>query len=97
MKELRGDETQLTGFEDMPLENLINHLKKKKQMITVTASNAQKKKDDFFYDPKEDKFCYCGEPSYGDMVFCENLYCEREWFHLGCIKENNLPEKWYCT
>lgn len=27
---------------------------------------------------------------------CENPFCEREWFHLDCIEEKNLPEKWYC-
>jgi len=97
LKELRGDDPNPTGFEDMPVQDLINYLKKKKQLITVSATNAQKKKDDFYYDPKEDRFCYCGEASYGDMVFCENLYCEREWFHLNCIKESNLPEKWYCN
>lgn len=44
----------------MPINDLINYMKKKKQFITVSATNAQKKKDDFYYDPKEDKFCYCG-------------------------------------
>lgn len=77
---------ETAGLEDMQIQELINHLKKKKQMITVAASNVQRKKEDFLYDAKEDKFCYCGEASYGDMVFCENLYCEREWFHLNCIK-----------
>ena len=61
----------------MQIQELINHLKKKKQMITVAANNVQRKKEDFLYDPKEDQFCYCGGTSYGDMVFCENLYCER--------------------
>lgn len=60
LKELKGDDTQPTGLEDMPVQDLINYLKKKKQLITVSASNAQKKKDDFYYDPKEDRFCYCG-------------------------------------
>jgi hypothetical protein len=80
----------------MPIQDLINHMKKKKQFLTATITNTNRKNTDFFYDPKGERFCICGEQSYGDMVFCENLYCEREWFHLSCLKESNLPEKWYC-
>jgi hypothetical protein len=48
------------------------------------------------YDPNEPRYCYCSRPSYGEMVMCENTYCEREWFHVECIEEKKLPEKWYC-
>ena len=88
---MRSDEIQSGSLEEMPIQDLINFLKKKKQMSTMTLNSTMKKREDFFYDLKEDKFCYCSEASYGDMVFCENLYCEREWFHLNCIKETNLP------
>lgn len=30
------------------------------------------------------------------MVECENPFCEREWFHVDCIEEKNLPDRWYC-
>lgn len=43
------------------------------------------KKYDFFYDPKEPQYCYCGGASFGEMVACENPYCEKEWFHTSCI------------
>jgi hypothetical protein len=43
---------ETAGLEDMQIQDLINHLKKKKQMITVAASNVQRKKEDFLYDPK---------------------------------------------
>lgn len=56
------------------------------------------KKEDFYYDfSKDPQYCYCGRHSFGQMVACENPFCEREWFHIVCLEEKNLPEKWYCA
>lgn len=30
------------------------------------------------------------------MVMCDNTFCELEWFHIDCIDERKLPDKWYC-
>lgn len=54
------------------------------------------KRGEWEYDPNEPKYCYCGRPSYGEMVMCENTYCEREWFHVDCLDEKKLPDKWFC-
>lgn len=54
------------------------------------------KKGEWEYDPKEPKYCYCQRPSFGEMVMCDNTFCEFEWFHLECIDEKKLPEKWFC-
>ena len=35
------------------------------------------KKGEWEYDPKEPKYCYCGRPSFGEMVMCDNTFCER--------------------
>ena len=35
------------------------------------------KRSEWEYDPNEPKYCYCGRPSFGEMVMCENTYCER--------------------
>jgi hypothetical protein len=60
--------------------------------------NLPNKKEDFYFDlSKEPQYCYCGRTSFGEMVGCENPYCEREWFHAVCLDEKNLPEKWYCN
>ena len=53
--------------------------------IDATKLNPPSKKDDFYYDVKEYQYCYCEKNSYGEMVACENPYCEREWFHTSCI------------
>lgn len=71
-------------------------MKRKKMKMDATKTNPLKK-EDFFYDNKETQYCYCGGASFGEMVACENPYCEREWFHTSCIEEKNLPEKWYCA
>lgn len=33
-------------------------------------------------DPNEERYCICGDVSYGTMIACENDACEKEWFHL---------------
>jgi hypothetical protein len=34
-------------------------------------------------DPNEERYCFCGDVSYGTMIACENDTCEKEWFHLA--------------
>ena len=65
--------------------------------MDASKQSVPSKKEDFYYDFKDPIFCYCGRPSYGEMVACENPYCEREWFHMPCLEEKVLPEKWYCA
>lgn len=50
-------------------------------------------------DEQDDRaYCYCSQPSYGEMVGCENSECPREWFHISCLGLKTVPseEKWYC-
>lgn len=51
-------------------------------------------------DEKEDMsrlWCYCNEPSFGDMVKCDNDKCTIQWFHFDCLKIRCPPKgKWYC-
>ena len=54
------------------------------------------KKGELDYDPNEPRYCYCNRPSYGSMVMCDNTFCELEWFHIECIDEKKLPQKWFC-
>lgn len=32
-------------------------------------------------DGNEPLYCYCQQPSFGEMVGCENGDCPTEWFH----------------
>lgn len=50
-------------------------------------------------DEQDDRtYCYCSQPSYGEMVGCENSECPREWFHIQCLGLKTVPseEHWYC-
>jgi len=48
-------------------------------------------------DKNEPKYCYCNGFSYGDMISCDNPFCEKEWFHFQCINITTKPKgKWYC-
>lgn len=45
----------------------------------------------------EQRYCFCNNVSYGDMIGCDDDDCEREWFHLGCVGLSKPPQgTWYC-
>lgn len=43
-------------------------------------------------------WCLCQKPDTGEpMLQCENDECSIQWFHLSCIKLNDVPESfWMC-
>ncbi|KAI5998052.1 hypothetical protein EDD15DRAFT_2243270 [Pisolithus albus] len=42
-------------------------------------------------------YCICNRGSYGEMIACDDVNCEGEWFHLSCIGLTVPPEgTWYC-
>ena len=51
-------------------------------------------------DEKEDfskLWCYCNEPSHGDMILCDHEMCTIKWFHFDCLRILSTPKgKWYC-
>eukprot|EP00514_Thraustochytrium_sp_LLF1b_P005690 CAMPEP_0184527978 /NCGR_PEP_ID=MMETSP0198_2-20121128/11526_1 /TAXON_ID=1112570 /ORGANISM="Thraustochytrium sp., Strain LLF1b" /LENGTH=323 /DNA_ID=CAMNT_0026919753 /DNA_START=370 /DNA_END=1338 /DNA_ORIENTATION=+ len=52
-------------------------------------------------EPKAPLYCICDQPSFGEMIGCDNDNCKREWFHLECvgIKPAQLKsgQEWYCS
>ena len=49
-------------------------------------------------DQNEPRYCVCNGVSYGDMISCDNTFCEKEWFHFACINLSSKPKgKWYCN
>jgi len=48
-------------------------------------------------DSDEQKYCYCNQVSYGEMIACDNNDCDIEWFHYDCVGLKMPPKgKWYC-
>ncbi|PFH48398.1 hypothetical protein AMATHDRAFT_65572 [Amanita thiersii Skay4041] len=46
---------------------------------------------------EDERYCYCGGVSYGEMIACDDEGCENEWFHLACIGLTTIPQgQWYC-
>ncbi|KAM0793528.1 hypothetical protein ACM66B_000966 [Microbotryomycetes sp. NB124-2] len=42
-------------------------------------------------------YCFCGRPSFGEMIGCDSSTCAIEWFHLSCVGLKTTPEgSWYC-
>lgn len=43
------------------------------------------------------QWCVCRQPSFGQMIFCDNPTCLIKWFHMDCVKIQVVPEgNWYC-
>lgn len=48
-------------------------------------------------DMEDQRYCFCNNVSYGDMIGCDDDDCEREWFHLECVGLSKPPQgTWYC-
>ena len=42
-------------------------------------------------------WCYCGQPSYGQMIMWEHEKCTIVWFHFDCLRIRCPPKsQWYC-
>ena len=43
----------------------------------------------------DEKFCYCQQREYGELVGCDKQNCV---YHMECLKLKTLPRssKWYC-
>ena len=53
--------------------------------------------DDHDADDDGRLWCYCNQPSFGDMVMCDNKNCTIQWFHFDCLQIRCPPKgKWYC-
>nr|CAX69768.1 Inhibitor of growth protein 2 [Schistosoma japonicum] len=47
--------------------------------------------------PDERLYCICQKVSFGEMIACDNKFCEVEWFHFSCVDVRVQPKgKWYC-
>ena len=46
----------------------------------------------------EDRWCYCDQVEFGEMVCCDNENCDIKWFHFECLNLKNKPKSktWYC-
>jgi len=42
-------------------------------------------------------YCVCQQPSYGNMVGCDDKECPFKWFHWECVRLASRPRgRWYC-
>jgi chromatin modification-related protein YNG2 len=63
----------------------------------ATAFRRDSSVDEVAADEDSQVYCFCQQVSFGEMVACDNENCEREWFHLPCVKLTSPPQgKWFC-
>jgi len=62
--------------------------------ISSAAESSEKIDDD---DDPAKLWCYCNQPSFGEMIECSNGKCSIRWFHFDCLRIRSAPKgKWYC-
>ena len=48
-------------------------------------------------DGDDTVYCFCRQPSYGNMVGCDNDSCKYQWFHWDCVGLTKEPiGDWLC-
>ena len=66
-----------------------------RKQLQIPASEARKSM--VVEEDPEALWCYCGEPSHGEMIMCDHKTCKIKWFHFNCLKLHCAPKgKWYC-
>ena len=55
-------------------------------MHTPTSSMTQNGDQEVEEEDYTKLWCYCNEPSFQDMVCCENDKCTIKWFHFDCLR-----------
>ena len=64
---------------------------------TEPSTNHSTLEDDRESDDVSTLWCYCSQPSFGDMIMCDNDKCTIKWFHFECLRIRCAPKgKWYC-
>ncbi|XP_077984089.1 inhibitor of growth protein 2-like [Glandiceps talaboti] len=71
--------------------------KKKKRSKAKAERERESSPAEIVIDPNEPTYCLCNQVSYGEMIGCDNVNCELEWFHFNCVGLTSKPKgKWYC-
>ena len=84
--------TATAFFSSCILPELLGH------WYTRPECGAQKEEDCKSESSDEDHlYCFCNQPSEGEMIGCDNPDCKIEWFHTKCLKMKTIPTgRWYC-
>ena len=84
--------TATTFFSSCMLPELVGH------WYTRPVCGTQKEEDCQSECTDEDRlYCFCNQPSEGEMIGCDNPDCKIEWFHTKCLNMKMIPTgQWYC-
>ena len=64
-------------------------------MPVATSIHTNEEEDDL--DDESRLWCYCEQPSFGQMIQCDNKKCSILWFHFEYLRIRTPPKgKWYC-
>ena len=66
-------------------------------LVHEPSGNEEEANDDVDGDDESTQWCYCNEPSSGEMILCNNKVCTIKWFHFTCLRIQQAQKgKWYC-
>ncbi|KAJ7687376.1 hypothetical protein B0H17DRAFT_1160462 [Mycena rosella] len=61
------------------------------------ADNAPPDGADGEADGDDKPYCFCQRVSFGQMIACDDVTCQWEWFHIACIGLTTPPDgRWFC-
>ena len=60
--------------------------------IEAVVAKATVEKDSTTEPGDAKLWCLCRQESSGEMIGCDNLECEVEWFHFSCLNLSSAPE-----
>ena len=96
------DSTSVAGNTNF-LKNKKNRnksLKNKKNNMGIAPEYSDENTQNLQSGEKQKVYCKCKQPSFGDMIECENPRCPNgQWFHYHCVEitEGKEPTtEWYC-
>ena len=113
-KEMMATMEKINGFADDKVELALQTYelveKNIKQLVSLPNSSVLTSNEgdetapapllgyDMPPDPNEPRYCYCHEISHGEMIACDNVDCQIEWFHYACVGLKEAPKgKWFCN
>lgn len=86
------------------MEGRIEKKKNRSCTIPLNNENVNINKDKSIAVHRDDNdnkvYCFCQKVSYGEMIGCDSVDCDYEWFHLDCVGIVSTPAKdeiWYCS
>lgn len=96
--QINTSNTMTSTMNDAEFDNVLhNQSLKTLQQQSAAMYNTSLQTTQYTEDVDQTPYCLCNQPSYGEMVGCDNDTCPIQWFHLPCVGLKKAPKgEWIC-